>query len=94
MWVACRGSLTPVITVEGRPGHAEMAQPHWREGGAVNAIEKLRPVLDAVRALREEWRARPDKQHPPPLARHIVPRIVARRRVGGDLPGLLQRPAS
>ena len=26
-WVACRGSLTPVVTVEGRAGHAEMVQP-------------------------------------------------------------------
>ncbi len=48
VWVACRGSLTPVITVEGRPGHAEMRQPHWRAGGAVNAIEKMGAVLAAV----------------------------------------------
>ena len=71
VWVACRGSLTPVITVEGRPGHAEMAQPHWREGGAVNAIEKLQPVLSAVTALREEWRERADKQH-----RHLSPGTI------------------
>jgi acetylornithine deacetylase len=76
VWVACRGSLTPVITVEGRPGHAEMAQPHWREGGAVNAIEKLQPVLSAVTALREEWRQRADQQHRYVSPGTIVPVIV------------------
>ena len=80
VWVACRGSLTPVITVEGRPGHAEMAQPHWREGGAVSAIEKMAVVLDAVRRLREEWTGRPDKRHPYLSSGTIVPVIVR----GGD----------
>ena len=73
VWVACRGSLTPTITVEGRPGHAEMAQPHWQAGGAVNAIEKMSVVLDAVRRLREEWNGRPDKQHPHLSSGTIVP---------------------
>lgn len=73
VWVACRGSLTPTIAVEGRPGHAEMAQPHWRAGGAVNAIEKMSVVLDAVRRLQEEWRGRPDKRHPYLSAGTIVP---------------------
>jgi acetylornithine deacetylase len=80
VWVACRGSLTPVITVEGRPGHAEMAQPHWREGGAVSAIEKMAVVLDAVRRLRDEWSGRPDKRHPHLSSGSIVPVIVR----GGD----------
>jgi len=75
-WVACRGSLTPTITIPGRPGHAEMTQPHWREGGAVNAIEKLGIVLDAVRGLREEWRGRADQQHPLLDPGDIVPTIV------------------
>ena len=73
VWVACRGSLTPTITVEGRPGHAEMAQPHWKDGGAVNAIEKMSVVLDAVRRLREEWMGRPDKRHPHLSSGTIVP---------------------
>ena len=76
VWVACRGSLTPTITVLGRPGHAELAQPHWRSGGAVNAIEKLGIVLDAVATLREEWRGRADKQHPYLSPSDIVPVIV------------------
>ncbi len=73
VWVACRGSLTPTITVDGRPGHAEMAQPHWRAGGAVNAIEKMAVILDAVRRLQDEWRGRPDKYHPYLAAGTIVP---------------------
>ena len=56
-WVACRGVLCQTITVPGRPGHAEMPQPGWREGGAVNAIEKAALVIDAVRSLRERWRS-------------------------------------
>jgi acetylornithine deacetylase len=56
-WVACRGVLCPTVTVQGRPGHAEMPQPGWREGGAVNAIEKATVVLEAVRSLREHWRS-------------------------------------
>jgi acetylornithine deacetylase len=56
-WVACRGVLCQKITVEGRPGHAEIPQPDWREGGAVNAIEKAALVLDAVQTLRERWRS-------------------------------------
>jgi acetylornithine deacetylase len=78
VWVACRGSLTPVIEVTGRPGHAELTQPHWRAGGAVNAIEKLGVVIDAVRALREEWRTRPDQMHP-----HLSPGTVTPVLVDG-----------
>ncbi len=59
-WIACRGVLNPTVTVAGRPGHAEMPQPHWREGGAVNAIEKTTVVLEAVRELRERWRVESD----------------------------------
>ena len=76
VWVACRGSLTPVITIPGRPGHAEMRQPHWREGGAVNAIDKLRLVLDAVARLNDEWRDRPDQRHPFLSPGVIVPTVV------------------
>ena len=75
-WVACRGSLTPIITIEGRPGHAEMTQPHWREGGAVNAIEKLPLVLEAIGRLRHEWRSRPDCRHPYLDPGDIVPTVL------------------
>jgi acetylornithine deacetylase len=78
IWVACRGSLTPTITVEGRPGHAEMAQPHWRDGGAVNAIEKMGLLLEAVGRLRREWDGRPDKRHP-----HLSPGTIVPVKVRG-----------
>ena len=51
-WIACRGSDYGVIRVPGRPGHAEVRQPDWRLGGAVNAIEKAVVVLDAIASLR------------------------------------------
>jgi acetylornithine deacetylase len=76
VWVACRGSAYPTITVEGRPGHAELRQPHWRDGGAVNAIEKAQIVLEAIARLREEWRTRADLQHPYLSPPDIVPTIV------------------
>ena len=63
VWVACRGGVNPTVRTVGRTGHAEMHQPHWRDGGAVNAIEKMNS-LDAVRALREEWRAGPSTATP------------------------------
>ncbi len=63
-WIACRGSDYGVITVPGRPGHAEVRQPVWRLGGAVNAIEKAVVVLDAIASLRAEWSKRPGLSHP------------------------------
>lgn len=75
-WVACRGTLTPFVTVTGRAGHAEVRQPHWREGGAVNAIEKAVPIIQAAQRLREEWRDRADQQHPLLSPGDIVPTIV------------------
>ena len=76
VWIACRGSVYPTVTVEGRPGHAELLQPHWRDGGAVNAIEKAQIVLDAIRGLREEWRTRSDLQHPYLSPPDIVPTVM------------------
>jgi acetylornithine deacetylase len=64
VWVACRGSDYAVIKVPGRPGHAEVHQPDWRAGGAVNAIEKAPIVLDAIQALRAHWASRPELRHP------------------------------
>jgi acetylornithine deacetylase len=53
-----------------------MVQPHWSAGGAVNAIDKMRPVLDEVRAIREDWLTRPDQQHPLVSPGTIVPTII------------------
>jgi acetylornithine deacetylase len=63
-WVACRGSEYGVIRVPGRPGHAEVRQPDWRDGGAVNAIEKAVVVLEAIGSLRREWATRAGLEHP------------------------------
>ena len=61
--VAMRGGTGGKITVYGRAGHAEMTQPHWREGGAVNAISKAVKILQGLEELKEDWRTRPDKKH-------------------------------
>ena len=63
-WVSCRGSEYGVISVPGRPGHAEVRQPAWQDGGAVNAIEKATVVIDAIRSLRAEWQDRSGFDHP------------------------------
>ena len=68
--------MTPIVTVEGRPAHAELTQPHWNAGGGVNAIEKMAVVLDAFARLREEWRTRPDTRHPVLSPTTITPTIV------------------
>jgi acetylornithine deacetylase len=74
VWVACRGSLLPTITVEGRAGHAGLPPRHPSQGGAVNAIEKTAYLLDAVRRLREEWALRPRHRYLSPA--DCVPTMV------------------
>jgi acetylornithine deacetylase len=64
VWPACRGTVYCTIEIPGRAGHAEQEHPHWRDGGAVNAIEKGRFVLDGIDRLRREWRSRADLRHP------------------------------
>ncbi len=76
-WVACRGSVTPTVTVHGRPGHAELPQPPWQEGGAVNAIEKLQIVVAAVAELRQHWLERSDQRHPHLAPGTVVPVLVS-----------------
>jgi acetylornithine deacetylase len=80
--VAVRGSVYGKIIVEGRAGHAEMPQPHWSEGGAVNAIEKAVKVLNGLSQLTEEWRTRPDKQHKYLQPDYIMPTVIT----GGEWP--------
>jgi acetylornithine deacetylase len=67
-WVACRGSEYGVITVPGRPGHAEIRQVEWQRGGAVNAIDKAAVVLGAIDSLRRQWAGRREYDHP-----HVSP---------------------
>jgi acetylornithine deacetylase len=74
--IAMRGNLNGKITVFGRAGHGDMPQPHWSEGGAVNAISKAAKILQALEDLTEEWRTRPDKQHkllPPDM---VLPTLI------------------
>jgi acetylornithine deacetylase len=73
--VACRGSLLPTVTVEGRAGHAGVARRHHDLGGAVNAIEKAAYLLEAVRRLREDWELRPP--HPFLSPADCVPTVIA-----------------
>jgi acetylornithine deacetylase len=81
-WVACRGSEYGVIRVPGRAGHAELRQPHWRRGGAVNAIDKTAVVLAAIESLRQEWSGRPEYDHP-----HVSPpSLLATMVCAGEWP--------
>jgi acetylornithine deacetylase len=63
VWPACRGTVYCTIEVPGRAGHAEQEHPHWRDGGAVNAVDKGRFLLEGVDRLRREWRSRLDLRH-------------------------------
>jgi len=60
----CRGILWGEIAVRGRSSHIEIPQPDWRDGGAVDAIAKVRVVLDAIDELNDRWAADPAKTHP------------------------------
>jgi acetylornithine deacetylase len=69
--LALRGGVSGKITVFGRAGHADRTQPHFSEGGAVNAITKSMKIVQALEELNEEWRLRPDKRH-----KYLDPDIV------------------
>lgn len=75
-WTACRGLTIGRLKVAGRAGHVEMDQAHWREGGAVNAIEKMAPLLISLERLRENWRVRSDHQHALLSPGGAIPTIV------------------
>jgi acetylornithine deacetylase len=76
-WVSCRGSEYGVVRVPGRPGHAEVRQPAWQEGGAVNAIEKATVVIDALRSLRDDWQGRAGFDHPRLSRPSLLPTMVS-----------------
>jgi acetylornithine deacetylase len=82
VWVACRGSEYGVVTVPGRPGHAEVYQRSWREGGAVNAIEKAVVVIEAMHSLRSEWSTRAGLEHPYLSRPDVLPTMAS----AGDWP--------
>ncbi len=81
-WIACRGSEYGVIRVPGRPGHAEVRHPNWRQGGAVNAIERSGAVLDAIASLRARWAADDRFRHPVLSVPSLLPTVVS----GGEWP--------
>jgi len=76
VWVACRGSEYVIVRVPGRPGHAEVRQPDWRAGGAVNAIEKATLVIDAIRSLRARWEGDTALDHPYLSRPSLVPTVA------------------
>ncbi len=60
----CRGILWGRLTIPGRASHIEFPQPHWRDGGAVDAIPLGRAFLNAIDDLNARWAANPAKRHP------------------------------
>ncbi len=78
--VACRGSFSGKIVVEGRAGHSEMTQPPWQEGGAVNAISKAVRILEGLEALNASWQSSPSRRH-----KYLDPDIIVPTMIrGGD----------
>ena len=77
VWIAVRGDVIPTITVAGRLGHAGVEHPDWREGGAVNAIDKARIVMDELAAMHDDWREREDHRHPRLSPGHAIPVKIA-----------------
>ncbi len=88
-WIACRGILKPRLTIPGRAGHSQEPQPHWREGGAVNAIERLGP--HPCRDQSDQRRLAQPTRHAARLSRPRRHRAGAgrRRHLGRHRPALL-----
>ncbi len=86
-WISCRGSTYASITVPGRAGHAELAHPHWRQGGAVNAIEKAYVVLEGLRTVRERWAADPSLRHPHLSVPDLRPTVLTAGDWAVTIPG-------
>ncbi len=59
-----RGILWGEVVVHGRSGHIEVAQPHWSQGGAVDAIEKAMRLVREIDDLNALWSNTPAKNHP------------------------------
>ena len=52
----CHGILWGRLVVEGRGGHIELPRAHWKNGGAVDALEKTRLFLDFFERWNADWR--------------------------------------
>ena len=71
----CRGILWGRVDLHGRAGHIELERKPWQQGGAVDALEYGRQLLNAVAAKNEEWEADPSKNHrylPIPCQIHVA----------------------
>jgi acetylornithine deacetylase len=71
----CRGILWGRVDLHGRAGHIELERKPWQEGGAVDAVEYGRRLLNAIAAKNEEWKANPAKNHryiPIPCQIHVA----------------------
>lgn len=64
LWVTTRGIIHARLGIEGRSAHAEMNQPHWRDGGGVNAAHKAVRISRELIALGESWSRDPERTHP------------------------------
>lgn len=60
----CRGILWGAVHVPGRPGHIELPQQNWHDGGSVDAIGRARNILQRLDEVNKRWATDPDKQHP------------------------------
>ena len=79
--LAMRGNVSGKIIVYGRAGHADyVVQPHWSEGGAVNAIYKSVKIIEGLEELTREWSLVPEKQHKYIHPDAVMPTVIH----GGD----------
>ncbi|WP_256839811.1 M20/M25/M40 family metallo-hydrolase [Ornithinimicrobium faecis] len=59
----CRGILWGRIIIRGRAGHIELQQKPWEDGGAVDAVDYGRRMLNAITDLNARWAETPEKNH-------------------------------
>lgn len=52
----CHGILWGKLHIPGRAGHIELPRAHWKQGGAVDAIDRARLFLDFFERWNEDWR--------------------------------------
>ena len=76
----CRGIVWGRVTIPGRSSHIEMPQPHWQDGGAVDAIALGRAFLDAIDDLNRRWADITEQASPIAPSPLPGPGLDARRR--------------